>query len=96
MVIYQVDSGVEHFERVFVGGLYFFSDAENVKTTAHYYGTMDTTGVAEKIKTTDKYPFKVFNATIDLVNDHLDANYMIGDSAIVTASGRTYPDYTSY
>ena len=70
--------------------------AENVKTTAHYYGTMDTTGVVEKVKTTDKYPFKVFNATIDLVNDHLDANYMIGDSAIVTATGRTYPDYTSY
>lgn len=70
--------------------------AENVKTTAHYYGTMDSTGVAEKIKTTDKYPFKVFNATIDLANDHLDAYYMIGDSAIVTATGRTYPDYTSY
>ena len=70
--------------------------AENVKTTAHYYGTMDSTGVAEKIKTTDKYPFKVFNATIDLANDHLDAYYMIGDSAIVTATGRTYPDNTSY
>lgn len=70
--------------------------AENVKTTAHYYGTMDSTGVAEKIKTTDRYPFKVFNATIDLANDHLDAYYMIGDSAIVTATGRTYPDNTSY
>lgn len=70
--------------------------AENVKTTAHYYGTMDSTGVAEKIKTTDKYPFKVFNATIDLANDHLDAYYMIGDSAIVTATGRTYPDNTSH
>ena len=70
--------------------------AVNVKTTAHYYGTMDSTGVAEKIKTTDRYPFKVFNATIDLANDHLDAYYMIGDSAIVTATGRTYPDNTSY
>ena len=70
--------------------------AENVKTTAHYYGTMDSTGVAEKINTTDRYPFKVFNATIDLANDHLDAYYMIGDSAIVTATGRTYPDNTSY
>ena len=71
--------------------------AENVKTNATYYAFTDsTTGTSDKVKTTNSYPFKVFNATIDLANDHLDANYMIGDSAIVTATGRTYPDYTSY
>ena len=71
-------------------------DAQNVQTTGLYYGTMDSTGVAEKVKSTNRYPFKVFNSTIDLVNDHLDANYMIGDSAVVTATGRTYPDYPTY
>lgn len=71
--------------------------AQNVKTNANYIAFTDsTTGTNDRIKNTNKYPFKVFNATIDLANDHLDAYYMIGDSAIVTATGRTYPDYTSY
>ena len=102
-IVHAKANDMKHFVDITAGGVPisvttngYSIAAENVKTTAHYYGTMDTTGVAEKIKTTDKYPFKVFNATIDLVNDHLDANYMIGDSAIVTATGRTYPDYTSY
>ena len=71
--------------------------AENLKTNANYIAFADsTTSTNDKIKNTNKYPFKVFNATIDLVNDHLDAYYMIGDSAIVTATGRTYPNYASY
>ena len=68
--------------------------AQNLKTTAIYYSSLDSLG--HNHKTTDKYPFKTFNATIDLMNDHLDANYMIGNDATVTASGCTYPDYTSY
>jgi hypothetical protein len=71
--------------------------AQNVKTNANYIAFTDsTTGTNDRIKNTNKYPFKVFNATIDLANDHLDAYYMIGDSAIVTATGRTYPNYASY
>lgn len=71
--------------------------AENVRTNANYIAFTDsTTGTNDRIKSTNQYPFKVFNATIDLVNDHLEANYMIGDSAIVNATGRTYPDYSSY
>ena len=66
--------------------------AQNVKTNANYIAFTDsTTGTNDRIKNTNKYPFKGFNATIDLANDH-----MIGDSAIVTATGRTYPDYASY
>lgn len=72
----------------------YIVQGENLKTKASYRSSIDSLG--STIKTTDKYPFKVFNATIDLVNDHLDATYMIGESATVTASGRTYPDYTSY
>ena len=55
---------------------------------------MDSTGSV--ISQTDKYPFKTFNATVDLVNDRLDATYMMGGSATVVATGKTYPDYTSY
>ena len=69
-------------------------NGENLKTSAYYRTYVDSTGSV--VSQTDKYPFKTFNATIDLANDHLDANYMIGASATVAASGRTYPDYTSY
>lgn len=62
--------------------------AQNLRTDAVYFSTLDSLGHNEKH--TDKYPFKTFNATIDLVNDHLDANYMIGNDATVTASGTTY------
>ena len=66
--------------------------AENLKTIAHYMAYVDSTG--SNVATTYKYPFKTFNATIDLANDHLDADYMIGGSATVHATGKTYPDYT--
>ena len=72
---------------------YSFS-GENLKTNAIYRNYVDSTGSV--VSQTDKYPFKTFNATVDLVNDHLDAYYMIGGSATVVASGKTYPDYTSY
>lgn len=62
--------------------------AQNLKTDAVYYSMLDSLGSNEKH--TDKYPFKTFNATIDLVNDHLDAVYMIGNDATVTVSGSTY------
>lgn len=68
--------------------------AQNLKTNALIYTSLDSLGGNKK--ETDKYPFKTFNATIDLVNDHLDATYMIGNDATVTASGCTYPEYTSY
>ena len=72
----------------------FTINAENLKTNAQYMAYVDSTG--SSVATTDKYPFRTFNATIDLANDHLDAHYMIGNSATVTATGRTYPDYTAY
>lgn len=71
-------------------------EANNLPTVATYIAFRDTTGSQEKTKRTDKYPFKTFNATIDLVQDRLDATYMIGDSACVVATGSTYPDYTAY
>ena len=72
----------------------FTITGENLKTKAQYMAYVDSTG--SSVATTDKYPFKTFNATIDLAHDHLDANYMIGPSATVVASGKTYPDYTAY
>ena len=72
----------------------FTISGENLKTSAYYRTYVDTTGSV--VSQTDKYPFKTFNATVDMAGDHLDANYMIGASATVVASGKTYPDYTSY
>ncbi len=72
----------------------FTISGENLKTNAYYRTYVDSTGSV--VSQTDKYPFKTFNATIDLAGDHIDANYMIGPSATVVASGKTYPDYTSY
>lgn len=72
---------------------YSFS-GENFKTNAVYRNYVDSTGSV--ISQTDKYPFKTFNATVDLLNDRLDATYMMGGSATVVATGKTYPDYTSY
>ena len=69
---------------------------ENINTTANYIAHMDSTGTSQGTKTTDKYPFKNFNANIDLVNDHLDITYKMGESATVVASGKTYPDYPAY
>ena len=68
---------------------------ENLSTNSTFRSWTDSTGSAS-IKSTDKYPFKTFNANIDLANDSLIINFMMGDSAVVTAGGRTYPDYTSY
>ena len=72
----------------------FTIGGENIKTNAIYRSYVDSTGAT--FSQTDKYPFKVFNATVDLVGDHRDATYMMGSSATVVATGRTYPDYTSY
>ena len=69
-------------------------DGKNITTSAYYVAWVDSTG--SQVKTTNAYPFKIFNASVDLVNDHMSARFMMGDSAIVTASGRTYPDYTPY
>ena len=73
----------------------FTINATDLNTTAvyvlHYTDSLGSTK-----STTDKYPFKTFNATIDLANDNMNANFMVGNSATVTATGRTYPDYTAY
>lgn len=68
----------------------FTISGTNLRTNAKYTFYDFSTG--SSIAETDKYPFKTFNATIDLVNDHLDATYMIGGSATVVATGKTYPD----
>lgn len=73
----------------------FTINATNLNTIA-YYVLHYTDSLGSTISTTDKYPFKRFNATIDLANDKLDADFMIGSSASVIATGRTYPDYTAY
>lgn len=73
----------------------FSFDCQNVQTNASFKSWTDSLG-APTIKYTDQYPFKIFKATVDLENDHLDANFMMGDKATVTATGRTYPDYTAY
>lgn len=65
--------------------------AQNVPTDALYRSSLDSLGSNKRH--TDKYPFKTFNANIDLVNDRLEATYMIGNDATVTAVGQTYPDY---
>ena len=73
---------------------YQFS-GQNISTSASYRSWTDSTGTATP-KVTDEYPFKTFNATVDLVNDSLIINYMMGSSATVAAKGCTYPDYTAY
>jgi hypothetical protein len=65
---------------------------ENLKTSAVYITATDSLG--SRTSSTDKYPFKTFNAMTDLENDSIIANFMIGDSATVVAAGRTYPNYT--
>ena len=42
----------------------------------------------------NKYVKAAIVEVMDIV--HAKAHYMIGDSVIVTATGRSYPDYTSY
>lgn len=69
---------------------------ENLNTNATYIAHSDSASVSPGVKQTDKYPFQVFNAIVDLENDSIIANYMIGSSATVVASGRTYPNYTAY
>ena len=71
----------------------FTISGTNLATNAVYIFYDFTTGNSDK--STDKYPFKTFDATIDLVNDHMDATYMIGGSATVVATGKTYPNYPS-
>lgn len=72
----------------------FRFQGENLATTAQYIATLDST--LTRYRTTTDYPFKTFDADVDLVNDYLDAVFMMGPSATVTATGRTYPDYTAY
>lgn len=70
-------------------------DCQDVKNTASFRSWTDSLGVPT-IKYTDKYPFKIFKASVDLEHDHLDAHFMMGDKATVTATGSTYLDYTAY
>ena len=58
---------------------------ENIPTTS-WYRTADDPA----IKTTSEYPFETLNINVDLMNDQLVANYMLGPHATVTATGKTY------
>ena len=75
-------------------------NGKNITTIANYVARYDSSAVIPDVTpgvgTTNDYPFKTFNATIDIANDHFDANFMMGGSATVVATGKTYPDYTSY
>ena len=73
----------------------YLLSGQDISTTTTYRSWTDSTGTAST-KTTNEYPFKTFNANIDLLNDSLVINYMMGPSATVVASGRTYPNYTVY
>ena len=72
----------------------YLIQGDNIRTNGVYRNWVDST--SSVVSSTDKYPFKTFNATIDLLNDSLNATFMMGSSATVTATGRTYPDYTAY
>ena len=72
----------------------FTIESENIRTTGVYRNWVDST--SSVVSTTDKYPFKSFNASIDLVNDSFSTSFMMGDSATVSATGSTYPDYSTY
>lgn len=78
----------------------FTFSGKNIETNATYIARYDSAAVVPGVvpgeKSTTEYPFKTFNATVDLVNDYLEANYMLGSSATVVATGRTYPNYTEY
>lgn len=73
----------------------FTINASNLNTNA-YYVLHYTDSLGTTISTTNKYPFKTFNATVNLVDDQFEANYMIGSSATATATGKAYPDYNAY
>ena len=62
---------------------------ENIPTNAIYKAWTDSVGTASK-KETDKYPFKTFNAVLDLEKDSINTTFMMGGSATVVASGRVY------
>ena len=66
----------------------FTISATNLPTKGIYKAYDYETG--SSVKETDQYPFKTFNATVDLVNGTMTANFMMGGSATVTATGRTY------
>ena len=67
----------------------------DIPTNAVYRNLTDSTGVPTT-KSSDKFPFKTFDANVDLANDSLIINFMMGSSATVVASGRTYPNYKAY
>ena len=75
-------------------GYVFDNDTNVIKTTAIYRAFVDSTG--STFSTTDKYPFNIFKANVDLVNDRMSVAILIDSSAYVTATGRTYPDYTGF
>ena len=62
---------------------------ENIATNALYRAWTDSVGTANR-KNTDKYPFKTFNAVLDLEKDSIHTTFMMGSSATVVASGTTY------
>ena len=66
----------------------FTISATNLPTKGLYIRYDFETGSNQK--ETSEYPFKTFNATVDLVNGTMTANFMMGGSATVTATGRTY------
>ena len=72
----------------------FTFSGENLKTDAIYRNYVDSTGSVRSH--TDKYPFKTFNATVDMKNDRLNAEYMMGSSSTVVATGRTYLEFHEY
>ena len=66
----------------------FSFDGKDIATTALYVDSTDPTTK----KTTNEYPFVTFVVDVDLIGDHIVANYMLGPHATVNATGKTYPE----
>ena len=62
---------------------------ENIATTT-WYRSADNPA----LKTTSEYPFVTLDVNVDLIGDQIVANYMLGPHATVTATGKTYPDFS--
>lgn len=62
---------------------------QNIATRAKYRSWTDSVGTATD-KYTDNYPFKTFNAVLNLEKDSINVTFMMGSSATVVATGKTY------
>jgi len=63
----------------------------NIETTAIYRAYDSSTG--SSTKTSNKYPFTTFDATLNLETETLEASYVLAGKVTAKASGQTYSKY---